>query len=367
MWSNVQYTLFPQLEKDLGPLSAKHKKLISVLELVRIEEYLPCTEYTLGRPPKDRPFIARAYIAKIVFNFPHTKQLIEYLKKDTQLKCICGWHSMSKLPSEAKFSRAFNEFSQTALPDCAHQALIKNIYKDRIIEHVVRDSTPIESREKPLKKESVKTRKKAKGIRQNKQRLGEPTSRQKQLMEKDLNKMIRDLPRQCDKGMKKSAQGYTMIWKGYKLHAAIDDHCIPLAAILTSASTNDCEVAIPLGAKSNLVAANLYDLMDAAYDHPEILQHSAALGHVPIVDKCPKNKIEKIEKETEKQRKKLLKIETVEDRRYKGRLPKERFNATYKDYYGGRSIFYRGYQKVACHIMFGVLVFAASSIIKLIC
>ena len=50
-----------------------------------------------------------------------------------------------------------------------------------------------------------------------------------------------------DKGMKKSAQGYTTIWKGYKVHAAVDDDCIPLAVIITSASLNDCEVAIPLG------------------------------------------------------------------------------------------------------------------------
>jgi hypothetical protein len=36
-WNNVQYTLFPQLERDLGELSYEHKKLISILELVRSE------------------------------------------------------------------------------------------------------------------------------------------------------------------------------------------------------------------------------------------------------------------------------------------------------------------------------------------
>src|SRR5476649_2458119 len=87
-----------------------------------------------------------------------------------------------------------------------------------------------------------------------------------------------DLPKLCDKGMKKSAQGYTMIWKGYKLHAAVDDHCVPLAVIITSASLNDCEAAIPLAIKSDRVAKNLYDLMDAAYYHPEIMEHSILLG-----------------------------------------------------------------------------------------
>jgi len=178
--------------------------------------------------------------------------------------------------------------------------------------------------------------------------------------------MIQDLPIQCDKGMKKSAQGYTTIWKGYKLHAAVDDHCIPLAVIVTSASLNDCEVAIPLATKASLVANNFYDLMDAAYDHPEIKEHSISLGHVPIIDKCPNGKPQKIEKEQEKESKKLLGFTTAEDRRYKERLPKERFNALYKDFHGGRNILYRGHSKVSCHVMFGVLVTAATLMINLV-
>ena len=54
--------------------------------------------------------------------------------------------------------------------------------------------------------------------------------------------------------------------------------------ILTSASVNDCEVAIPLMTKNSRVATNFYDLMDSAYDVPEIKEYSAVLGHVPLVD-----------------------------------------------------------------------------------
>lgn len=185
-------------------------------------------------------------------------------------------------------------------------------------------------------------------------------------METNPDKMMEELPNKCDKGMKISAEGYTKIWKGYKLHSAVDDHGVPLAVIVTSASLNDCEVAIPLAAKSHQAATNFYDLMDAAYDHPEIKMHSISLGHVPIIDKCPQNKAQKIEKEAEKERKNILNFKTAEDRRYKERLPKERFNALYKDYHGGRNIFYRGHPKVFCHVMFGVLVVAAMAIIKLI-
>jgi hypothetical protein len=216
------------------------------------------------------------------------------------------------------------------------------------------------------KKRSKKERAKEKYEKQKKKKNGELNRRQKQLNETNIDKMIEELPKSCDKGMKKSAQGYTTIWKGYKLHAAVEDHCVPLAVIVTSASVNDCEVAIPLAAKSNQVAKNFYDLMDAAYDHPEIKEHSISLGHVPIIDQCPHTAEQKTEKELEIERKKHLNFTTAEDRRYKRRLPKERFNALFKDYCGGRNIFYRGHAKVSCHVMFGVLALTASTLIKML-
>jgi hypothetical protein len=364
--SNVHQTLFPQLERDLGELSSDHKTLIAILELVRVEEFIVSTRFNDGRPRKDRAAIARAYIAKIIFKLPHTKQLIKLLKTDKHLRLLCGFDTYQSIPSESKFSRAFKEFAKNSLPEKVHKALIEGVYKDRVIGHVVKDSTPIEAREKHLKKDSAKNRLKAKAAKYKDKKLGKLNRRQKQLKEKSLDKMIQELPNQCDKGMKKSAQGYTMIWKGYKLHVAVGDNCIPLAAIVTSASLNDCEVAIPLAVKTNRLVTSLYDLMDAAYDHPEIMEHSFSLGHVPIIDSCPHSSAQKVNKEAEKDRKKLLNFETAEDRRYKARFPSERFNALFKDYYGGRSIFYRGHEKVSCHIMFGILAVSAMTIIKLI-
>lgn len=366
-WNNVQLTLFTQLENDLGELSCDHKKLISILELVRIEDFIPNARFNGGRPRKERTAIARAYIAKIVFKHDYTKQLVKYLKVDKQLRAICGLDVFKKIPSESTFSRAFKEFSASSLPEKVHEALIKGVYKDQTVGHVVIDSTPLEVREKCLKKDDAKNRKKLKDrIRSRNKRLGEPNRRQKQLKETNLKKMIQDLPKLCDKGMKKSSQGYTMVWKGYKLHAAVDDNCVPLAVVVTSASLNDCEAAIPVLSKCNQVVKNFYDLMDAAYDHPEIKEHSISLGHIPLIDKCPHNTSQKIEKEAEKKRKKLLNFKTAEDKRYKERLPKERFNATYKDYNGGRAVVYRGHSKVFCHVMFGILALTAATIISIV-
>lgn len=365
-WTNVQYTLFPQLENDLGMLSKEHKKLVSILELVNIDEFIACTRFNNGRPPEDRKAIARAYIAKIVFKISFTKQLVEYLQADKQLRLICGWDVYKKIPSESTFSRAFKQFADCELPDKVHQNLIKNVYKDQIVCHVVKDSTPLEAREKHLKKGSLEEREKEKAAKKIDHKNGALNLRERQLMEDDLEKMTEELPNQCDKGMKKSAQGYTMIWKGYKLHAAVDDHCVPLAVIVTSASLNDCQVAIPLAVKTGQVVTNLYDLMDAAYDHTEIHKHSKSLGHIPIIDNCPHSKEQKIEKNTEKERKELLNFKTAEDIRYAERLSKERFNALYKDFHGGRTIWYKGHSKIFCHVMFGVLTLAASTLISLV-
>lgn len=365
-WNNIQSTLFPQLEEDIGDLSPEHKRIVSTLELIRIEDFITSPRFAFGRPVNERSAIARAYIAKIVLKLPYTKQVVKRLNSDKQLRAICGFDMNKKVPSESTFSRAFKEFSTLSLPDKVHQALVRGIYKDQIIGHVVVDSTPLEVREKHVKKDSKKNREKLKAAKKKARKAGELNRREQQLKESDLDKMIQNLPSQCDKGMKKSPHGYTKTWKGYKLHAAVDDHCIPLAVIVTSASLNDCEAAIPLITKANQAGKNLYHLMDAAYDHPEIKERSISLGCVPIIDPCPKSSKQKIEKEAEKERKKLLNFQTAEDKRYKERFPKERFNASYKDFNGGSNIIYRGHAKVLCHAMFGVLVFTATTIINLL-
>lgn len=190
--------------------------------------------------------------------------------------------------------------------------------------------------------------------------------RQKQLKHQTLGEMIKELPNSCDIGMKKNAQGYATIWKGYKLHVAVDDNCVPISAILTSASLNDCEAAIPLATKADKVAKNFYDLMDSAYDVPEIKEHCNSLGHIPLIDKHARGTVEKEEKIKEAKRKKTLNAYTAADKRYRERFSKERFNALYKDYYGGREIYYRGHAKIFCHTMFGILALTASTLLRFV-
>ena len=155
LWSNIQDKFHPDLNKNLGQLSSQYKNLVAILKLIRIEEFLPCYRFNLGRPPKDRIFIARSFVAKIFLKIPYTKSLVQQLKADKQLKIICGWDLKSEIPSESKFSRVFEEFTKLSLSDKVHQSLISEVYKNTIIGHVIKDSTPITAREKFLKKKAL--------------------------------------------------------------------------------------------------------------------------------------------------------------------------------------------------------------------
>jgi hypothetical protein len=40
-WNKIQGSLFPWLEENLDPLTDKQQQLVTILELVRIEQFLP--------------------------------------------------------------------------------------------------------------------------------------------------------------------------------------------------------------------------------------------------------------------------------------------------------------------------------------
>jgi len=294
-WSNIQGTLFPFLEEELDPISAKQQQLITALELIRIEQYIPDYRGYEGRPQKNRCAIARSFVAKAVYNMDSTSALWERLHSDKNLRRICGWESKRSIPSEATFSRSFAHFARTQLPQVVHNALIKKIYDETetIVLHTSRDSTAIEAREKPVVKHKEKgssSQNKERRKKRGRPKKGEeqapkdPTriERQKTM---SLKEMLEELPYCCDIGTKKNSKGHSEHWIGYKLHLDIADGCVPISAILTSASVHDSQVAIPLATMTAKKVTGLYELMDAAYDVSGIYEHSRSLGHVPLIDK----------------------------------------------------------------------------------
>ena len=167
IWSGIQRSLFLFLEEELGPMTEKQRKLVSILELIRIEDSISYT-YTTGRKPADRKIIARAFVAKAVYNISMTRELLDRLKCDKVLRRICGWESPYQLPSESTLSRAFAEFAESRLPEKVHKELIKNHMSEHLVGHISRDSTTIIAREKPVSHEKSKKKSKRKRGRQKK-------------------------------------------------------------------------------------------------------------------------------------------------------------------------------------------------------
>lgn len=367
-WRIVQGSLFPTLEEELGPLTDKQQQLISILGIVRVESFVPAARGGVGRPPKSRQAVARAFVAKAVYNFAVTRNLLEALTNDANLRRICGWEKAAEVPDESTFSRAFAEFADSRLAERVHTALIEQTQKDRLVGHISRDSTEIEGREKPGKKPTPPAPAKGKrgGSKKGERAAAEPSRLERQLG-MELPQILEELPRGCDIGNKKNSKGYVETWIGYKLHLDVADGQIPISCVLTSASVHDSQVAIALAKMSAARVTNMYDLMDSAYDAGVIEQCSRQLGHVPLIDRNPRRDAErKQEMEVEARRQKVLGWKPAEVTRYNERTTVERVNGRLKEEFGGRTVRVRGQAKVWSHLMFGILALTADQLLRLV-
>ena len=369
-WRRLQGDLFPALGEELGPLGARYIHLVTVLELVRPERFLVHAHGARGRPAEDRAALARSFIAKAVFNISETQVLIERLRLDRTLRRLCGWNWAGSVPSASTFSRAFAEFAADGLAQRLHEALIFETQATRLVGHISRDATAIEARERSPKKKKAEARPKRKRGRPRKgeerPKLPHERRRLERQGEMSLAEMVADLPRACSPGVKQNAKGYRTHWIGYKLHMDVADGDIPIAALLTSASLHDSQAAIPLATMTASRVTNLYDLMDSAYDDPEIRAHSRALGHVPLIEPHPRGAAGKQKIRAEARRQKRIGLRTTEHVRYQERSAAERGFANFKDNFAGRMIRVRGPDKVACHVMFGLVALSAIQIMRLV-
>ena len=372
-WEKFQGELFPFLEETIGFLTASRKALILVMNVTQLEAFVPHWHGLPGRPLAERSALARAFVAKAVLNLPTTRMLIERVQADKTLRRLCGWSRPSEVPSESTCSRAFAEFADSELPSRVHEALIKQTHADRLVGHIARDSTAIEGHEKPRRADAPKaTAPKPAPRKRGRPPKGEepapkPQTRLERQADMTLRQMLADLPRPCDVGCKRNAKGHQETWIGYKLHVDTADGDIPVSCVLTSASVHDSQVAIPLATMTAGRLVNPYDLMDSAHDAAEIKAHSRKLGHVPIIDVNPRRDTAlKQELAWEEKRLDVAGHRLAEPIRYNERSGAERVNANLKDNHGGRTVQVRGPAKVMCHLMFGVLVIAATQIIRLV-
>ena len=345
LWNSIQSWLFPMLEDELGELDEQHREFVAVCELCDPQSHMDAYRWLgNGCPPNSRLAMCKAFIAKAVWDFPTTRDLIDAVRHRPTLRRLCGWETLKEVPSESTFSRAFAAFAEDELPQRIQEAMIVNRYGTKIAGHISRDGTAIHGREKAAKKRSTPRTQPAEGT--------EPTRLQRQL-QRSLDENLADLPRDCDWGTKKDSKGKKQTWRGFKLHLDAIDGDIPISWLVTSASTHDSQAAIPLAQMSAGRVTSLYDLADAAYDAKEIRQMSERLGHVALIDHNPRRG----------EKRQFTPSEAV---RYRQRSSAERVNSHLHDNHGGRHVRVRGGVKVAAHLSFGLLVIAAEQLLRLL-
>ena len=365
-WINSQPSLFPWLEEELDPLTGKLERLVIILDTLGLEAFVAPPPGGRGRVPEDRPEIARAFVAKAVLNLPTTAALIERLHVDRSLRRICGWERRAQVPSEATFSRAFAAFAEQRLPERVHEQLVRAGLRDHILGHVARDATEIEAREKPQRHPPETPEPQLARPCKDKGRDPKPPTRLERQRQQTLEDMLAELPTGCDIGTKRNSKGFSETWVGYKLHLDVSDAMVPIAAVLTAASTHDSQAAIPLMRLSQQRVVWLYDVMDSAYDAELIVAESLAAGRVPVIDfNTRRDTALKVELAAERARRRLVNIPDPDDEHDKARTTAERANGRLKDEFGGRHLRVRGPVKAFCQLMFGVAVLAADSLLRL--
>jgi hypothetical protein len=376
----LQGELLSEVAQELVGLSPRLEQVIQVLEFCRLESLMQTwVSVGPGHPQKDRVALASAFIAKAVLDLKSTRALIERLQMDKRLKRICGFDMYKAIPSEATFSRAFDEFATRELATRAHEQMIKTNLGDKLIGHISRDSTAIEAREKvsplkaqpqaiepimgepaPAQLEPVKVPEPQIKPKRGRPRKDEPRTpvvlKQSPLQRQStqtLEQMLQELPQTCSVGTKKNAKGYKVSWRGYKLH--LDTACcgVIISAVLTGAAVHDSRVALPLSVISAQRVEPLYELMDAAYCSTTIRSFISEQGRVALIDHNPRGG-EKIE------------FAPHEAQRYNTRTGAERTNARLKDEFGARHVQVRGNLKVMSHLMFGVLALCTDQLMRLL-
>ncbi len=368
----LQQELFPHIDQALGPLSPQLELIAAVVSMLPLGRLLSAIRAATGRPAKDRSALATAFIAKAVLHLPTTRDLIQRLRVDEALRRLCGWRQAQQIPHESKFSRAFAEFAAGQLPQQLHLAVVEATQGQRLVGHIARDSTAIPAREgysapaqEQKRQRKPRPRKHAPGAFARAQAAERGTRIQRQRHQK-LDRMLADLPRQCDIGAKTNSQGHEHYWRGYKLHWDIADGQIPISAVLTSASVHDSQVAIPLMTMTSGRVVHLYELMDSAYDADAIHEHCRQLNHVPIIAPHPRRGTKK-----PSQLPKVFPVEPTPElswaqrERYQERTMVERVNARLKDEFGASHLRVRGAAKVMAHLMFGVLALTVDQWLRL--
>lgn len=333
-----QEEIFPELNLKLGVVTSFHEQLLLVLDLMDVDSLYPRAKWDcgIGRPPVNRQQLFRAFVAKVLLNLSTTVDLIERLKVDRVLRGVCGFDYRSDLlPSESAFSRGFAEFARANLCAAVHLDLICRHCSAELYEHTAIDASAIAVAERDHK------------------RIVETKITAEQQRKQSLAEVLAELPSTCDYGAKRDSNGNKMQWKGYKLSIAVNEYNIPLAGVVSSASTHDSLMAIPLVRMVEERVDTLYYTADKGYDSTAIREEISSYGKIGIIDFNRRNN-----------KKDNRRFDPCKQERYKTRTFSESAFAQIKRGYLPRYILLRGYEKVKGLLDLVMGVITAIQIIK---
>jgi len=130
------------------------------------------------------------------------------------------------VPGESTFSRAFNEFSVSELPQRVHKALIERNLSNSVDWTYITGFHRKVVREEPHKSKGRSKKKKSKN-RGGRPKKGEIREKELSSFEKQrdmsLDEMLEELPKNCDIDNKIDSKGYKRSWTGYKFHIDASD------------------------------------------------------------------------------------------------------------------------------------------------
>ena len=183
-----------------------------------------------------------ALIAKQILRISTTSELVRQLKENPVLRYNCGFEVLSKVPSEATFSRFVDKLSES-------DALLK-LFTDLVVQakelgivdgsHISIDSTKVDAFEASKPK--------------------------KDIVDDGTNP---------NWGMKRDTHGNNIRWFGWKLHILSDSHSeLPLSVMVTSASVHDGTIAVTLIEaflkQYRRAFSPSYYAMDSGYDYKSV-------------------------------------------------------------------------------------------------
>lgn len=312
---DLQYDLQPFCEEMLTEEQVGLYRCIKVIE--ETNSLIEPSSH-MGRPSYPLSCFRRALIAMSYLHLRCVEDLRNSLKQCENLKLICGF---CKVPSKATFSRKIRELAKLNEADTTLDLLMKKYMSGKLVLHICRDSTAIETREK------AENKKKAVNLYNAKKYDSDsvcPSEKEIPRIQKQVHQSakfaVASLPHNCQWGGKRNSQGNAYYWKGRKLHLDVTDTGIPVAAVVTGAAVHDSQVAVPLEKITSSRISFCYSEMDKGYDSQVIRDFCKQSGHVAIIDfKKKRNGIRP-------------ELDPAKKERYKIRTTVERTNSNLKDW-----------------------------------